>query len=129
MTGGLLGRILEPEQTSHLGGTSRLGSIAAHLRLLLNARQGDAATVPTFGMVDFSGLVHSPQSPQALAASMRATILAHEPRLKNVTVRSVESSEPLLLRFEIAGWLADGNAREVLRFSTEVLPGGHVELT
>ena len=64
-----------------------------------------------------------------LSASLRATVLAYEPRLKNVAVRHIDDGEPLVLRFEITAVIADRSSREVLRFKTEVSPSGHVELT
>jgi type VI secretion system protein len=77
-----------------------VGSIIEHLRVLLNTRKGEAVTVPGFGLVDFSDLVHSfPASVTTLQASIRATILEYEPRLKNVTAGT-------------------------LRFHTQVSPGG-----
>ena len=106
-----------------------MDSIAAHLRVLLNSRQGEAAIAPSFGVTDFASLVHAPQSPQMLAASLRTTILEYEPRLKNVTVRQVDDGDPLVLRFEITAAIAAKGSREVLKFKTEVSAAGHVELT
>jgi type VI secretion system protein len=103
-------------------------SIAAHLRVLLNSRRGEAAIAPSFGVADFAALVHSPQSPQALAASIRATILEYEPRLKNVAVRQVEGGDPLVLSFEITAAIAAKGSREVLKLKTHVSPAGKVEL-
>jgi type VI secretion system protein len=129
MGGDLLRRITSPERSSVGRAGDLMESIAAHLRVLLNSRQGEAAISPTYGVADFASLVHSPQSPQALAASIRATILEFEPRLKNVAVRQVEDGQPLVLRFEITAAIAAKGSREVLKFKTEVSPAGHVELT
>jgi type VI secretion system protein len=125
----LLHRITSPGRGSGGRGSDVMDSIASHLRVLLNSRQGEAAVAPSYGVTDFASLVHSPQSPQALAASIRATILEFEPRLKNVSVRQVEDGEPLVLRFEITAAIAAKGSREVLKFKTEVSPAGHVELT
>ncbi len=126
--GGLLSRINSLERGVGKRSESITVSIGDHLRVLLNARQGDAATAAGFGLADFHALVHLPQSPQALAASIRSSIMAYEPRLKNVVVRHVEGGDPLSLKFEISAALADKNQRETLRFETRVTPGGHVEL-
>jgi type VI secretion system protein len=126
---GLLSRINSLERGAGKRSENLTESIADHLRVLLNARQGDAATAAAFGLADFHALVHLPQSPQALAASIRSSILAYEPRLKNVAVRHVEGGDPLSLRFEISAAVVDKSTREVLRFETRVSPGGHVELT
>jgi type VI secretion system protein len=125
---GLLSRIGSLERGAGKRSESVTESIAEHLRVLLNARQGDASTVANFGLADFHALVHLPQAPQALAASIRSSILTHEPRLKNVNVRHVEGDDPLSLKFEISAVLTDTANREVLRFETRVTPGGHVEL-
>lgn len=104
-----------------------VASIIEHLRVLLNTRKGEAVTVPGFGLVDFSDLVHSfPASVSTLQASIRATILEFEPRLKNVTVRSVPDPDPLVLRFEISAQPVQRSGRPggTLRFHTQVTPGG-----
>jgi type VI secretion system protein len=128
MSGDLLWRITSPERGSGSRSPNLMDSISAHLRVLLNSRKGEAAIAPSFGVSDFASLVHSPQSPQALAASIRATIVEYEPRLKNVAVRQVEGGDPLVLSFEITAAIAAKGSREVLKFKTHVSPAGHVEL-
>jgi type VI secretion system protein len=104
-------------------------SIAANLRALLNTRQGDSATTPDFGIVDFNDVVHEfPSGIQQLAKSIRATVLQYEPRLKNVTVRHVPDETVLTLRFEITGQLAEGRTSRTLRYATTVRPGGRVDV-
>ncbi|MFN0062481.1 MAG: type VI secretion system baseplate subunit TssE [Myxococcaceae bacterium] len=104
-------------------------SVAAHLRVLLNARQGDALTAPDLGLIDFTELVHGfPFSIGRLQQSIRETLLRYEPRLKQVTVRHVSSDDPLLLRFEIVAQLAVAGSQGPLRFHTEVKPGGKIEI-
>ncbi|HEX8704045.1 MAG TPA: type VI secretion system baseplate subunit TssE, partial [Myxococcaceae bacterium] len=112
---GLLSRIESEEGTSSRDADVS-SSIVEHLRVLLNTRRGDSATVPGFGVVDFTDLVHSfPSSIQTLQAAIRATILEFEPRLRNVSVRHVPDEDPLMLRFEISAQPADRSARGVLR--------------
>lgn len=104
-------------------------SIIEHLRALLNTRQGEAATVPDFGVIDLSDLLHSfPEATQILQRSIRATILQYEPRLKNVSVRHILGEDPLVLNFEIVAQLAKKGARGVVRFHTHVNPGGKVDV-
>jgi len=106
-----------------------LQSIGSHLRVLLNTRRGDSATVPDFGIVDFNDVVHEfPGGVQQLAKSIRATILQYEPRLKSVSVRHVPDESPLTLRFEISGQLAEGRSSRTVRFATTVKPGGRVDV-
>jgi len=104
-------------------------AIAAHLRVLLNTHQGDAATAPSFGLMDFTDLVHSlPGSIPTLQAAIRSSILEFEPRLKNVTVRYLPETDPLILRFEITAQPMDQGARGLLRFRTQVAPGARVHV-
>src|SRR5690348_17126261 len=77
-------------------------SIVEHLRVLLNARRGGSPSCPDFGIPDFSDLVHNfPGAIQVLQRAIRETILAYEPRLRQVTVRHIPDDEPLVLKYEI----------------------------
>jgi len=125
---GLLSRI-ESEEGTSTRDVDVSTSIVEHLRVLLNTRKGDSVTVPNFGVVDFTDLVHSfPSAVQTLQATIRATVLEYEPRLRNISVRHVPDEDPLVLRFEITAQPADRNARGVLRFRTQMTPGGKVEV-
>jgi type VI secretion system protein len=88
-----------------------------------------APSALTLGVADFSDLasVH-PGGPQQIAASMRASLLEHEPRLKGVTVRHLPSDGELVLRFEIVAQLA-ARGGKTLRLSTTVRPGGHIDVS
>ena len=80
-------------------------------------------------MVDFTDLVHGfPGSIQLLQQAIRGTILEFEPRLKNVSVRHVPQEDPLVLRFDITAQPAQKGARGLLRFSTQMRPGGKMEV-
>jgi type VI secretion system protein len=106
-----------------------IASIAAHLRVLLNTRRGDSVTVPDFGILDFADVVHDfPGGIQQLAKSIRATVMQHEPRLRNVAVRHVRDENPLTLRFEITAQLAEARGARTLRFATTVRTGGRVDV-
>jgi type VI secretion system protein len=129
---GLLSRLQAGASQGH-GGDDGLGdlteSIAAHLRVLLNTRKGEAVTAPNFGIVDFTELVHAfPTAIQSLQQSIRATILEFEPRLKSVVVRHLPDENPLLLKFEISAQLNQKGARGSLRFQTQVSPGGQISV-
>lgn len=103
-------------------------AVGDHLRALLNTRQGSAPSVPGYGMVDFTDLLHTfPKGIPTLAAAIRTTILQYEPRLKNVSVRHVADDDPSHLKFEITAQLADGS-RTTLKFRTEVAPSGQVNI-
>jgi type VI secretion system protein len=127
MSRGLLARLEAGDPRTDAGDLNE--SIAEHLRVLLNTRRGSCATQPEFGVVDFTDLVHGfPGSVQALQQAIRATILTFEPRLRGVTVRYLPQEDPLTLRFEITAQPAHRGARGVLRFSTQMRPGGKMEV-
>jgi len=104
-------------------------SIVYHLRALLNTRQGEAPTVPDFGIMDFSDVVHSfPEAIQTLQRAIPATVLQYEPRLKNVAVRHTPDDDVLVLKFEITAQLAKPGARGVIKLRTHLLAGGKIEM-
>ena len=116
---GLLSRLSAGRRSS-----DTRASIAAHLRELLNARQGLSESVGTYGVVDFNDVVHTaPEGIRTLQHSIRAAILEHEPRLHSVAVRAIAGEDPLTLRFEITGRLAS-DRRSVVRIHTEMRSGG-----
>ena len=106
-----------------------IGDVVEHLKVLLNTRQGESLTVPDYGVIDFTDLVHAfPLSISELQQAIRMTITTFEPRLRNVVVRFVPDEDPLILRFEIVARL--GNDKHgVVRLQTEVTSTGrmHVE--
>ena len=123
---GLLSRIGRVEASSRQADPS--DSIIDHLRVLLNTHRGEAPTVPDYGVPDITDLAHTvPSGLTTLTRALRDTILAYEPRLKNVNVRSLPSEEPLVLRFEITARLVDDN--RLLKLQTRVRPGGKIEVT
>lgn len=124
---GLLSRL----QTGGGSPPDETASILEHLRVLLNTRKGESPTVPGFGLVDFTDLVHAfPSAINTIQSSIRATILEFEPRLRNVTVRHVADSDPLVLKFEVAAQPVQRGPRApgLLRFETQVTVGGRFEV-
>ena len=103
-------------------------SVLAHLQVILNTHLGESLSSPTLGILDFADIVHGfPASTQILALSIRSTVLLHEPRLRDVTVTSVESSDPLALAFEISARFSDAG-RALLRARTELSASGHFNI-
>ena len=110
------------------GPVDEVESIVAHVRALLNTRLGEAPCAPTLGIADFADVVHTfPGGIQQLSASMRATILENEPRLRAVTVRHLGGDDPLVVRFEISAQPAARGARP-LKLSTTIRPGGRIDV-
>jgi type VI secretion system protein len=122
---GLLSRI-----ASGAPPADEVDAIVEHLRVLLNTRQGESICAPSYGVLDFTDVVHAmPGATQTLVKAIRATILEHEPRLRNVTVRPVGDEGDLVLRFEISGQLASQRSGRTLRFATTVRPGGRYDVS
>jgi len=103
-------------------------SVIEHLRVLLNTCSGESVTVPDFGLMDFSDIVHElPHGIHKIQQSIRAVILKYEPRLRNVSVRFIPDEEPLVLRFEVVARLND-KSRSVVRLQTKMSSGGHFKV-
>lgn len=110
---------------------NELESIVEHLKALLNTRQGESPSVPDFGVVDFTDLVHNfPEAIQTLQRCIRTTILQYEPRLKNVVVQHVRDDEVLVLKFQITAQLQNKGGRSggAVRFETQLRAGGHISV-
>jgi type VI secretion system protein len=111
------------------GPVDEVESIVAHVRALLNTRMGEAPCSPSIGIADFADIVHTfPGGIPQLSASMRATILENEPRLRGVSIRYVPGDDPLVIRFEISAQPAARGARP-LRLSTTLKPGGRIDVS
>ncbi len=127
---GLLGKLAARDGRGLRGG-SEVDSVLEHLKALLNTRQGEAPTAPDFGVVDFTDLMHNfPEAIRHLERSIRASVLAYEPRLKNVHVTHIKDEErPLELRFQITATLVGRNGRGNVRIETRMEPGGKFQVS
>jgi type VI secretion system protein len=124
MPRGLLSRLADGGRDS-----DEVVEVMDHIRVLLNTTKGDSLTVPDFGVLDFTDLLHDvPDSLGTLQQAMRATILEYEPRLRNVVVRYLPSEDALVLHFEIVGRLAS-DKRRLVRLETHIDPSGHIDVT
>lgn len=122
---GLLGRLASASPERRI---EQVDSVVENLRSLLNHREGSAVTVPTMGIPDFTDLVHNfPGSSMTLTKAIRATIVAYEPRLRNVRVVHIPTDEPLVVRFEVYAQIGK-DADSGMRFRTEFAPGGRVNV-
>ncbi len=108
------------------------GDISAHIVEILNTRMGSARTVPDYGLMEVSEVLHDfPDAIAMIQRSLKACIQQYEPRLKNVQVRHVkaESVASMVLEFEVTGQfqLADGR-RQSLRIGASLDGSGNVRL-
>jgi type VI secretion system lysozyme-like protein len=129
LSGGLLAKVRRRDQRT--APLSQADSILAHLSELLNARQGDSALDPLYGLPDLTDLTHRvPEGIPMLQRSIAETIRRHEPRLTRVSVTTAPQAEAGLPRpcvhFEVQAELATGGT---LHFRTELAPGGRVRVS
>jgi len=106
--------------------------VVDHLRRMLNTRQGSSLTVPDYGIVELSELMHD--FPDALGIMQRAiknSILTYEPRLKNVQVRAITGDElnQMFVYFEITAQIVYPDGRRApVRFSTRIDESSNVKV-
>lgn len=117
---------------SSRGGTDLENDITEHLIEILNTRMGSARTIPDYGLMEVSEVIHDfPDAIAMIQRSLKACIQQYEPRLKNVQVRHIkgESLAQMVLEFEITGQfqLPDGR-RASLRVGASLDGSGNVRL-
>jgi type VI secretion system protein len=102
-------------------------SILAHLRCILNTRQGGVPIAADYGVPDFLDFLQTyPESVREIEHSIWRVIELYEPRLERVQVSFIPWEDDLLvLRFQILGQLRGGSGAQ-LRFETTVDTDGKV---
>ncbi len=129
----LLERLRDPEADEGRRASDDLealeASILAHLRRMLNSRQGHALAALDYGMPDLSEALRTyPSSISSVEQAIRASIEKYEPRLRDVSVRFVESERDILtLSFTIRARLVRDRSLG-LQVSTRIGPDGGIEL-
>jgi type VI secretion system protein len=140
MKGDSLLRRLERAADPTSAGRSRFrgedleASVVDHISRLLNTRQGSALTVPDYGVIELSELLHDfPDAKGLMQRCIKATVAKYEPRLKNVQVRVIEAEEddnPMLAYYEITAQLQFPNGdRQPVRFSTSIDQSSNVRIS
>jgi type VI secretion system protein len=98
-------------------------SVLDHLRCMSRTRVGSALTVPDYGIVSVTDIVHNcPDAIESILDSIRHTIKTYEPRLQGVAVTYLPDSEvkDLTIRFEIAGSFVNGGRKVSVKFKTVI---------
>lgn len=105
-------------------------SVQRNLQRMLNSRWEHARTVPEFGIPDLTEALRSfPESTTALEESIRQSIEKFEPRVRDVSVRFVESEDDvLLLSFEVNGQLVTRDEQVGIWFMTKIDANGRVDV-
>lgn len=119
------------ERHAATGASLLIGSVIAHLRCILNTRQGSVPLDPHFGVPDFTNLAGglSAGSVRDIEVAIQQVILRYEPRLGAPQVRlRADPLEPMSLRFDVDGRL-DVDGQEIpLQLSTIVGSNGKVSV-
>ncbi|EYF03451.1 type VI secretion system baseplate subunit TssE [Chondromyces apiculatus] len=107
-------------------------AITAHLKNMLNTRQGSSLTCPDYGLMEVSEVLHEfPDAIGLLQRSIKNSLQQYEPRLKNVQVRQLrnDAAQSMVLEFEITAQIQfpDGR-RQQLRFGASVDHSGNVKM-
>ncbi|NHB94096.1 type VI secretion system baseplate subunit TssE [Photorhabdus cinerea] len=99
-------------------------SVLNNMQRILNCRAGSLTHLPDYGLPDLNTILQElPASSQRLIATIEHTLLAYEPRLKQVNVTLLPQLEPAHLRYDIN---AELKGVGLVRFSTEFVPEGKV---
>ena len=94
-------------------------SIAAHLAVLFDTRQGGAEGEVRLGRPDLTDLLHTwPEGVRGIERALAAMIERFEPRLVGVEVRAAQSPDPLVLAWEVRG--KSRSTTRAHRFLTEL---------
>ena len=100
--------------------------IQAHLVEILNTRMGSARTVPDYGLMEVSEVIHDfPDAIAMIQRSLKACIQTYEPRLKNVQVRHIKGEgfgNMLLLFAAIVSHILPNVLGPVIVYATLTVP-------
>jgi type VI secretion system protein len=109
-------------------GFDESASIAEHIKLLLNEREGLCVTNPDFGLPDLTDVVHMlPDGVHGIQNAIRDVILRYESRLSKVKVRFVPSDDPFVLYFDISARRTDAS-KAPFRVRTSLHPGNRFKV-
>lgn len=106
-------------------------SICNNLERILNSRSGMSLACPTYGLPDFSQIVHGiPERVRDIEQALERCIEHFEPRVRKVEVQHApEAQRPMTACFRIRAAVADGKTAEEIWFETVVVSSGRVRLT
>ncbi|HJV65159.1 MAG TPA: type VI secretion system baseplate subunit TssE [Geomonas sp.] len=129
----LLERLRSAEQESpRRGGDDQrrcIRSVLAHLRKILNTRQGNVPVASDYGVPDFTDFLQSyPDSVSDLEGNIKNAIDRYEPRLSWASVTYVPDEDDVLtLRFQIIARLTVEGGRKVY-FETVIDTDGRIRI-
>ena len=130
----LLERFRAPEpdaqRTIHQDTRRLTESVMENLRKLLNSLHGNSRIRDDYGIPAIVDLLHDfPDAIGGMRKAIKTTIERHEPRLRRVNVRHVESpDDALALNFEITAEMVTEDEKATVSFSTRIDGLGHVRV-
>ena len=130
----LLERFRTPEpdaqRTIHQDTRRLTESVMENLRKLLNSLHGNSPTVGEYGIPAMVDLLHDfPDAIGRMRKAVKTTIERHEPRLRRVNVRPIDSpDDAMALNFEITAELVTDDEKANVSFSTRIDGLGHVKV-
>lgn len=107
-------------------------SILAHLRRLLNTKQGSVPIAEDYGLADLTDLPGSfaPDNLAEIEDKINRVISRYEPRLANIRITFAKRQEDSLsLRFEISGQVMAEELKLPILFESVVEPSGKISLS
>ncbi|PKN04598.1 MAG: type VI secretion system baseplate subunit TssE [Deltaproteobacteria bacterium HGW-Deltaproteobacteria-9] len=119
----------EPDRRDRGDNIRQVDSILAHLRRILNTRQGGVPISDTYGIPDLNDFLASyPESVTGVEKSIRQAVEKYEPRLQSVNVTFLPQEEDVLcLRFQITARINADSGRNIL-IETIVNSDGRISL-
>ena len=105
-------------------------SVLAHLRNMLNTRQGSVSSLPDYGLPDFNDIANDfPDAIFEVRRIIKQSIESYEPRLSRVKVDYVKDEEnPLSMRYEITAQMNLGDENANVWFETTLDSAGRVKV-
>ncbi len=107
-----------------------IDSIQAHLKQILNTRQGNVPISEEYGTPDFTEfLTDYPQSLRGFERAIRQTIIQYEPRLRAVRVAfTPQEDDRLVVKFQIHAKLSATDANTSVLFESLLDSDGQISI-
>lgn len=105
----------DPARRGRADTRRQIDSVVAHLKKILNTRQGSVPIAGDYGIPDMTNYMQNyPDSVVDIKEGIRHAIATYEPRLNHVEVSSIPQEEAdICLRFQITAQLATDSGRNV----------------
>ena len=119
-------------RSNELDSTVLMASVLAHLRRLLNTKQGSVPIAEDYGLAELTEMpgAFSPDNLADIEDKVTRVIAKYEPRLTNIRVRFArKQDDSLALRFEIGGQINVEDRDLPVLLESVVEPSGKISLS